>query len=58
MENKKLCPFKFNLSNEYVDVRLCEQENCGLWCNFDGCCALVAIAAEIHDKECGADHNE
>lgn len=46
MENKtlKMCPMPRTIPNA------CKEEGCAWWCEWDKCCALVAIAAELSDR--------
>lgn len=45
-----LCPLKFGGQNFFAQSPECEKENCAWWCDWDECCALTAIPAEINDR--------
>lgn len=52
MNNKKVCPLKFNIAT-FRDNPInwqCEEQNCAWWCEWSKCCAMVAILAEISDR--------
>lgn len=49
MDSKKICPMKLSGQNVFAQTPWCEEENCAWWCDFDCCCALVSVSAEISD---------
>ena len=46
METKKICPL---LTINGITA-FCEKNKCAWWCEFDNCCAMVSIPAQLVDR--------